>query len=379
MKKHLPVFVIALSFFLASAVGVLASTYGFTGWGWSADDNSSQSTCGGASQPSCIAQGIGWTLFSNSAYHLATPFGVYVDGSTGELSGYSWNSNVGWVTFNTSDLVKCNTNPGDSCPVGSGGNPHGHINVKISPAGVITGNGITDGWARFCGVFVSGCSGALRPNIQRGGWDGWVSLAGPNYGIVYHTDTQQFTGYAWGGGIDSSGNAGFGWMSNFLGTAINITPPPVYGLTFWADSYSILSGSSVNLHWSTKGVSSCTASGDWSGAKDASDGTHTLSTGALTSVKTYNLVCLTSAGDTTGTQSVTVTIASSVTPEDGICGLANGVATHSKPINNLCEKGSASAVAQSGNNWEWTCGGVNGGSPASCSSLIKKAVKIIEI
>jgi len=369
MKKHFFVLLLSSVFFFAGANGAFATSYGLSGWSWSADDNSGQ---GFGVQ---IPQGLGWTLFSSVTGHLTTPFGVYVDGNTGELSGYAWNSNVGWLTFNTSDLVKCNTNPGDSCPPGSGANPHAHVDMQISSAGVVTGSGKVDGWARFCGVFVSGCSGALLPNSSLGGWDGWVSLNGANYGWKYDTATKKFTGYAWAGGVDASGNAGFGWMSA-ADMAIDITPPPVYGLTFRADTYTVLSVGSTTLRWSTKGVNSCMATGDWSGAKSAADGTYSQSTGAILASKTYNLECFTSGGSSTGVQTVTVSTVAAVTPEDGVCGSANGVATHSKPSKNLCGKGSLTTppgVFQNGNNWNWTCDGINGGNKSpTCSSTIRK-------
>ena len=56
-----------------------------------------------------------------------------------------------------------------------------------------------------------------------------------------------------------------------------------------------------------------------------------------------------------------------LTPTDGACGAAAGVAAHSAPAAGLCSAGSPSAVTGSGP-WNWTCGGSNGGAPAACTA-----------
>ncbi len=54
---------------------------------------------------------------------------------------------------------------------------------------------------------------------------------------------------------------------------------------------------------------------------------------------------------------------------NGQCGSANGVASVSAPSGPaLCTSGSAGAVTGSSGGWAWTCLGVNGGTPATCSA-----------
>ncbi|MFA5080213.1 MAG: hypothetical protein WC472_01140 [Candidatus Paceibacterota bacterium] len=52
---------------------------------------------------------------------------------------------------------------------------------------------------------------------------------------------------------------------------------------------------------------------------------------------------------------------------DGVCGSNNGQSLTNKPINDLCFSGTASIVSGDGP-WSWTCNGINGGTPASCGA-----------
>ncbi len=57
-------------------------------------------------------------------------------------------------------------------------------------------------------------------------------------------------------------------------------------------------------------------------------------------------------------------------PVNGACGSANSVPTDIKPASaNLCSIGTASTVTGSGP-WDWTCNGLFGGSPATCSAPV---------
>ncbi len=57
---------------------------------------------------------------------------------------------------------------------------------------------------------------------------------------------------------------------------------------------------------------------------------------------------------------------------DGSCGAANGASFESAPTTGLCERGRAGNVGGSGP-WMWTCGGVDGGSSASCTASMAAA------
>jgi hypothetical protein len=96
--------------------------------------------------------------------------------SDGTISGYGWSENIGWVSANASDLAGCPTAP---------------CTAKI------TDDSLT-GWLKA----LSGGSS------QSGGWDGWISLEGANYGPTLQ-DTGYFTGFAWGHDVT-------GWLNTAL-------------------------------------------------------------------------------------------------------------------------------------------------------------------
>src|SRR5712691_11367984 len=67
------------------------------------------------------------------------------------ISGYAWSDNVGWVSANASDLSGC----------------------PESPCSARLQEGELRGWLK-----------ALSANgSQNGGWDGFISLSGPGYGV----------------------------------------------------------------------------------------------------------------------------------------------------------------------------------------------------
>ena len=93
------------------------------------------------------------------------------------------SQNIGYITFNESELAGC---------------PSAPCRARYNQA-----NGQVDGWARACSVFGSGCSGALKPNSQRGGWLGWIKLRGQAtdgsvYGASLNLVTRRLEGWAWG-------------------------------------------------------------------------------------------------------------------------------------------------------------------------------------
>lgn len=61
---------------------------------------------------------------------------------------------------------------------------------------------------------------------------------------------------------------------------------------------------------------------------------------------------------------------SAVVAEDGLCGSSDGMGTDHAPGSNLCAKGAASRVNGSGP-WTWACSGENGGAAAACSASRK--------
>ncbi len=124
--------------------------------------------------------GAGWISFSGPGYN------VVANTSTGDLSGYAWSSNYGWLSFNSSDVSGC---------------PSAPCQPNVNPS-----TGATTGWARFIAA----------PAGTTGVWNGWVHLTGSNYAVTYSSATQQFSGYAWG-------QNDIGWM-RWAGTAQNGSP-----------------------------------------------------------------------------------------------------------------------------------------------------------
>ncbi len=125
----------------------------------------------------------GWPWSDNVGFFSTD--GLHVDAS-GVFSGYMWNDGIGWVNFA----------PSDGTP------PSGTKGVRIN-------NTAVTGWARACSVFVTGCSGTMKDDIYRGGWDGWVQMTS----VDYNPTTGKFGGYAWG-------DLNVGWISFGVSTAI---------------------------------------------------------------------------------------------------------------------------------------------------------------
>ncbi len=162
---------------------------------------------------------IGWISTNNctSAGACTGPsYGVTMaaTGTPRAITGYAWSSNIGWVSFNGSDTAGCPASiPADTnCQARVVWGTSGGTSVAVR------------GWARACSVFVSGCSGALKPTSSSGGWDGFIALHDTNtsdsasFGVTFNTSTNQFMGYAWGSEV-------VGWV-DLANVKLNIPPPP---------------------------------------------------------------------------------------------------------------------------------------------------------
>lgn len=179
--------VLGIAFIALVGVAMIASAAGaegdnLRGWGWSST--------------------IGWVSLTRDNEYLAENqkgtinYGVYRD-LTGQLSGYGWSSTIGWVTF---------------APNLEGKTPAAHLE----------GNRLV-GWARACSVFASGCSGSLKSDFARGGWDGWISLSGTTnaggaYGAEVNTNSWNGSKLAWGSLVTS-------WLGIKAGLTTGTTTP----------------------------------------------------------------------------------------------------------------------------------------------------------
>ncbi len=164
---------------------------------------------------------IGWISFNNSD---VTPegadYGVNIDPDTRKLSGDAWSESIGWISFDRGETGVPPSN--DPCPDGS-------------CTALLTAGYKLDGWAR-----------ALN---YGGGWDGWIKLNGiatdsSPYGVTLDTDTKEFEGWAYGSDV-------IGWIifcDVYLAVAGN-NPPIINSVTDWPDP--VFSGNNIqfSVNW----------------------------------------------------------------------------------------------------------------------------------
>jgi predicted extracellular nuclease len=117
-----------------------------------------------------------------------------------------------------------------------------------------------------------------------------------------------------------------------------------------------------------------TASGPINGVCDSANGQSFTSapttnlcaagtTSAFTGTGPWAWTCGGINGGTTASCSANL----NTTPVNGVCGSANGQSFSSIPTTNLCSAGTATSVTGTGP-WAWSCNGANGGSASSCSA-----------
>ncbi len=213
-----------------------------------------------------------FAIFAISAGFFISKFNKNIDivrAGTGEnISGFAWNSNIGWISFNTID---CDTNEndaydaGDTGPAGcpAVGTPFFNYGVNINPttgnfSGYAWSNNI--GWISFvetdlsdyafsahcddpatCDETGDNCTACYNSTDNKiYGWakirsledDGWLKLSGSasdgaifpisfpisfplafsgsSYGVSINLGTGDFSGWAWNANDDGSG---IGWVS----------------------------------------------------------------------------------------------------------------------------------------------------------------------
>lgn len=230
-------------------------------------------------------------------------YSVNVNPTTGAFSGYAWSSNIGWLSFQSSDVTsQCGT-------VAS-------LNLTTNKV---------SGWGRFL-------SGSTTS-----GWDGCINMGTtgtttPAYAVKYVTSaTPNLIDYAWGSDV-------VGWVI-FRGT-LTLGGPSVdlkvnYSGTTNDGPVTIPSaGATVRLSWTTNNVTSCTSTGTGTGTglgaiaspsqSEWSSTTPTPTTGATVSVPVatnstgatiahvYTLTC--TNGTTTASDNVVVNVLASNAP-----------------------------------------------------------------
>jgi hypothetical protein len=253
------VFAVTLIFlFKHSSKAEAGASHNVVGWLWCGSEDADMSSVDGLANGN--ETGVGWISMNSSncdsnndgrsdgigscppAGTVMVNYGVNVPGASGDLNGYGWSENVGWISFNVGEL--------GGCPPGNGA-----CSARRS------GNNI-EGWARVMSIAQSGSAG---------GWEGWIKLNG-----VTIDGSGNIIGYAW-----SAENAndplvannyanGFGaikFVANIRGTEQFLVCP---------DTATVFVGSPINLkarYWnnylgiadcSSPGSSDVTASSSWS-------------------------------------------------------------------------------------------------------------------
>lgn len=182
---------------------------------------------------------IGWMQVQGPIYGVkATASGT----TRINLSGYAWTSTLGWISFEASSVTDCDIDKQSGA-------------TSCTPYIDMTGNGPyrVRGFARACAVFVSGCSGELKNDRERGGWDGYISLNSGDgaWGWQLSADKTRITGYAWGDSV-------VGWLSingACSGCDISVAPNDSFTVAGCASSPSYI----PTFSWSTDpAAQSCT-------------------------------------------------------------------------------------------------------------------------
>ena len=172
------------------------------------------------------SENIGWISFSCPVLDSGVDYGVDIDEANDRLEGYAWSENIGWIDFNATGID------------------------------VSGGTGSLSGWARACSVFQVGCSGALRPLSETGGWDGWISLDGAEYQVTLNSgpDPSEFENYAWGGDVvgwvsfnssNTDGPVSYAVMTNL---SLNADPTAI-NLNVTNSSYCFSTSPPIFLNW----------------------------------------------------------------------------------------------------------------------------------
>ncbi len=293
MKKALKIsFILAILAFGGARFASAQTTYtpgNLHGWAWSSNIGWISLNCmeGSTTGASVCGTGTGQSNYS-----------VSVNPTTGAFSGYAWSSNIGWLSFQTGDVTsQCGT-----------------------VASLNTSTNKVSGWGRF----LSGSTTA--------GWDGCVNMGTtgtttPGYAVKYVTSgSPNLVDYAWGSDV-------VGWMA-FYGN-LSLGAPSVdlkvnhSGITSDGPVTIASGGATVRLSWTTNNVTSCSG-GTTLGASatpsqsEWSSTTPTPTTGATVSVPvasnstsstvahTYTIRC--SNGTTTVSDSVVVNVTSAIAP-----------------------------------------------------------------
>lgn len=147
------------------------------------------------------------------------------------VSGWAWSENIGWISFNRNDT---------GAPPAA---PFNGVESYIAKADLGSNPMQVSGWARVLANDVS--------------WDGWIKFRGASYGIEIDPDSQDFSGWAWGGdvvgwisfnNITGGGKTVYKAIANGIVALLNMAPSVSVVSTIQPD-YCV-SGPTAILNWS---------------------------------------------------------------------------------------------------------------------------------
>ncbi len=135
-------------------------------------------------------------------------------------------------------------------------------------------------------------------------------------------------------------DTGYGWD----GDSCEAAP----SLTFIANPSNVENGLTTTLEWTVANATSCNASGDWSGSKTATDGTHQETTDPIIEEKTYILECIGLGGSVQQSIDVEMTLGGSQLYEYAITNtdFLGSAITSTAVGNSYCE-------SEFGSDWDW--------------------------
>lgn len=173
MKKNLGLLLIICLIIGIGQTAKSASTDNVSGWAWS-------ETIGWISfnNTNCDTDDNGFSNGGAGCPPVGTAiakYGVNIDSSTGNFSGYAWSENIGWINFS----------PVGPYPVA----PNYSAKFNFSTKKVT-------GW--------------IRAEANGNGWDGWILMGKESIGwtnqVTIDSGTGEFHGWAWGSDV-------VGWIS----------------------------------------------------------------------------------------------------------------------------------------------------------------------
>lgn len=268
VRYGIGIIVFCMVFVVATAAIKAANV---SGWGWGNSDD------GNVTGQGTVSSSVGW-ISMNSATPGAgggQPYGVNIPVADGDLIGYAWSENLGWIAFDNSGGYL------NGCPAGNGACSARRVGSNLQ------------GWARFTSI-----ADALAVG-NSGGWQGWIKLNGAGYGIDFTKmdGTGNNKMYAWSDEL--------GWI-DFSRTIL--PPPPTLTLVATPGIINVdenptwSTGTSITLTWSNiANATTCTK--NWNGATiPIANGSETVMQTATTA--NYSITC----DGPSGTKTVTAPV-----------------------------------------------------------------------